>query len=563
MENMLVLLLELLWALAAVFGELPTTCVVASMTGLPCMYEGHLITDRNWYGYLANVTIMATGRLTFEFTYPADKCCQNVLFYSEDQMSIISARMNCWQKEYLLRPEDDQILRLTPRFSWSGCHMTHPNGIPTYVCHGGRSFTSSGGNMGDKAETWYIAVSNCATLEGLDLKYKLDIYGHVGECKSGYKILTTTPPMAPSPRVGELVPKEDMDAVVSDDACLIQGTLNISAKDWHGFLVNISLSKGGGFRFRFTYPYAMQVQNVILYNQIDVQKLKGEMNCWQKEGIIRSRHVPDQILDLSFRSSWNGCTSRNTSQGRSLTCQGERRYDTDRKLFVAVSNCRSERGLFLKYRFEVTGFEGNLCSGSRRIHHGGSTIIIFICSLAVILGMQTTIPRDYILGQSLTFIYQSLQLVYRWWRYTHLLSIGQCYMITRSMLYFSMYNNNNMRSRNQRCNSWRVHVSPAPIRVIPALLVVINTSREVGCFVVVCDYYLCQIPINTRKNDISHGHSVSCVLIIRHWQARTDSRNTAADNFGLLYNIDGFSSPRWCHPIRSAFPSNDNRNWHE
>lgn len=94
--------------------------VASTAAGVPCVFEGHLKTDKNWYGYLANISVVTTARMTFEFTYAADRCCQNVLFYTEDQTSIISARMNCWQKEYLLRPEDDQILRLTPRFSWSG-----------------------------------------------------------------------------------------------------------------------------------------------------------------------------------------------------------------------------------------------------------------------------------------------------------------------------------------------------------------------------------------------------------------------------------------------------------
>jgi hypothetical protein len=88
--------------------------------GSPCVFEGHLKTDRNWYGYLANVSFVTTARMTFEFTYPADRCCQTILFYTNEQTSIINARMNCWQKEYLLRPEDDQMLRLTPRFAWSG-----------------------------------------------------------------------------------------------------------------------------------------------------------------------------------------------------------------------------------------------------------------------------------------------------------------------------------------------------------------------------------------------------------------------------------------------------------
>ena len=81
---------------------------------------------------------------------------------------------------YDFRPEDDQILRLTPRFSWSGCHLSHPNGLPTYTCEGGRSFTSS--SSGEKPTTWYMAVSNCASLMGLELDYRIEVLGHIGDC---------------------------------------------------------------------------------------------------------------------------------------------------------------------------------------------------------------------------------------------------------------------------------------------------------------------------------------------------------------------------------------------
>ena len=81
-------------------------------SGRPCVYSGHLKTDRSWYGYLANISLAGgTGRLVFEFSYPAESCCLSVLFYHEDQLSIMSARTNCWQKEDLLRPDVDQILR--------------------------------------------------------------------------------------------------------------------------------------------------------------------------------------------------------------------------------------------------------------------------------------------------------------------------------------------------------------------------------------------------------------------------------------------------------------------
>lgn len=78
----------------------------------PCIIDGHLRTDRNWHGYLANITVVGVARLTFEFVYPVERCCQNILFYRQDQAAIVGARMNCWQKEYLLRPEDDQVGRV-------------------------------------------------------------------------------------------------------------------------------------------------------------------------------------------------------------------------------------------------------------------------------------------------------------------------------------------------------------------------------------------------------------------------------------------------------------------
>ena len=358
-----------LWIGCVAFCLLRTTCgspgvgiLGGSENGLPCVYEGHLKTDRDWFGYLANITIMTTGRMSFEFSYPADKCCQNVLFYQEEQMSIINARMNCWQKEALVMPEDDQILRLTPTFSWSGCHLSHPNGLPTYTCEGGRSFTSTTGGV--KPTSWYIAVSNCHSLMGLDLNYRLLVVGHIGECKQPYRIATTTTiPPVPSPRVGQLGPENQAPQISGDKVCVIEGTLNTTI-NWYGFLSNVSLNRGGGFKFRFSYPFSMQVQNVIMYNMQDVTKLNSDQSCWQKEGVIRSRNVPEQIMDLSYRSSWNGCISKNGSGTRTLICAGQRRFDTPRRIYLAVSNCRSHSGVYLDYRFEVANYAGSLCSGA-------------------------------------------------------------------------------------------------------------------------------------------------------------------------------------------------------
>ncbi len=361
------------WAYLLLVLSIPL-CLTS--TGIPCLYEGHLKTDRNWFGFLVNITIMTTGRMTFHFQYPADKCCQNILFYLEDQMSILNARMNCWQKESLLRPEDDQILRLTPRFSWSGCHMIHPKGMSAYTCEGGRSFTSSSG--GEKPTTWYIAISNCASLMGLELKYRIEVVGHIGECK--------TPVTAP--------PTKSPDLVLSDDGtnslhrageasitrssnnprvCAVEGELNTTT-DWFGYIANVTLKKGGGFRFKFSYPTRMYQQNVLLYGIKNVMKIRPQQSCWQKEGMISADQVNDQILDLTVRASWNGCVLENSSLAtETLVCQGERRYNTPRKIYIAVSNCRTRNGLLLKYRLEFFGYQNRPCSGARL--DGASTVL--------------------------------------------------------------------------------------------------------------------------------------------------------------------------------------------
>lgn len=336
----------------------------ADGAGIPCIYEGHLQTDKNWYGYLANISVRTTGQLIFEFAYPADRCCQNILFYLEDQIPLMSPRMNCWQREYLLRPEDDQILRLTPSFSWSGCHLTKHEGVDMFVCKGGRSFSVD--SVNGRLTTWYIAVSNCAILQGLDLLYRLEIYGHVGECSqpasTGHDVTTA---VAKSPVVkASLTPREATNTHQHKDSesCIFQGSIN-TTNSWYGFIRNLSLNSGGGFRFAFTYPYSMQTQNVILYSDEDIRKLDWELSCWDKEGLISSQMVPKQILDMSFRSTWNGCSFNHTGTLRNLTCVGHRIFDSPQKVYMALSNCRSSNGLQLHYRLEIFGYN-DVCSGS-------------------------------------------------------------------------------------------------------------------------------------------------------------------------------------------------------
>ena len=109
-----VLSLCLMIVMVALQRIMMTSCEYHSY---PCVHHGHLRTDDDWFGFLANMTILKSGRISFEFSFPAESCCINVLFYNEAQMYALNSHMNCWQKEDLVRPEDDQILRLTPSFT--------------------------------------------------------------------------------------------------------------------------------------------------------------------------------------------------------------------------------------------------------------------------------------------------------------------------------------------------------------------------------------------------------------------------------------------------------------
>ena len=237
------------------------------------------------------------------------------------------------------------MLRLTPSFSWSGCHTATASGdSPTtrdrpsdmYVCKGGRSFAV------DESErdpvTWFVAVSNCATLHGLDLYYFMKIEGHIGPCRpmkmSEMERPSSTTPRSPvikswlppptptsfvhqpasTPAKAGLTPREAAlvkdivmfgedssdDDEEEEDVCLIEGDVN-TTRNWFGFIANLTMARDGWFRFVFTYPYDMQVQNVLLYERDELLNLHWDQTCFEKELVIPQLLVTQKILDLSFR----------------------------------------------------------------------------------------------------------------------------------------------------------------------------------------------------------------------------------------------------------------------
>ena len=62
------------------------------------------------------------------------------------------------------------------------------------------------------------------------------------------------------------------DDDITNGACHIQGVLNITNSNWFSFLGNFTLKPGGGFKFWFSYPLHMQVQNVVIYFEEDLPR---------------------------------------------------------------------------------------------------------------------------------------------------------------------------------------------------------------------------------------------------------------------------------------------------
>jgi len=363
-----------------------------SPSGMPCIYEGYLSTARNWFGYLANITVVVTGRMLFEFTYPAKQCCHNVLFYSAKQVAFISPHMTCWQKEYVLRPENDQILRLTPRFSWSGCHLVHPVGELLYICEGGRSFAVD--DEPRHASTWHLAISNCATRSGIDLRYRLVVYGVIGQCQhhfreAGEKLSVRIKAHAQFPQA-----TSEWYDTVSKSTCIVEGSAN-SLDSWFGFLANVSLHHGGGFRFHFRFPALMsvpvtsQILSVLLYTTDDVRRLNAEQTCWQRYTLISHKYHPEQLIEIASKSSWNGCASENlTDEGLIVTCHSERRFDGARQFHIAVSNCRHpEHGIQLQYRLEFYDYDSvtQYCISCRAYFH---IMLTVVCNFVIFIGVS-------------------------------------------------------------------------------------------------------------------------------------------------------------------------------
>ncbi|XP_066528431.1 transmembrane protein 145 isoform X2 [Hoplias malabaricus] len=134
--------------------------------------RGIVNTKEDWVFLTRFCFLTDFGRLDFKFRYPKSRCCQNILLYFDEssQWPAVYKRpeKDCYQKEAVLRPENNQVINLTTRYTWSGCVVEGEGDEEVLSCIGGRSFRSV------RERWWYIALSKCGG-GGLQLEYEMKL----------------------------------------------------------------------------------------------------------------------------------------------------------------------------------------------------------------------------------------------------------------------------------------------------------------------------------------------------------------------------------------------------
>ena len=72
---------------------------------------------------------------------------------------------NCFQREAVLRPENNQVIILDYFNSWSGCILKNSSNNEMITCIGSRHFHSR------RERWWYVAVSHCG-FEKVHFRFK-------------------------------------------------------------------------------------------------------------------------------------------------------------------------------------------------------------------------------------------------------------------------------------------------------------------------------------------------------------------------------------------------------
>lgn len=156
--------------------------IIGTRLSKACTFEGTLVTESNWYGYLANVTFRNStiNGFSFNFSYPSSYSTETVILYFDDQISNVSRESTCIKKKSVASEQNNQLIELSTGQLWSGCsqyNLSNTDGtMDVWIqCKSSRSFRTV------RPRKWYIAVSNCDRSKGLWLQYSLNFTGAV-EC---------------------------------------------------------------------------------------------------------------------------------------------------------------------------------------------------------------------------------------------------------------------------------------------------------------------------------------------------------------------------------------------
>ncbi|KAL7835710.1 hypothetical protein SRHO_G00280570 [Serrasalmus rhombeus] len=187
------------------FAVVSSVLCVGSVLGK--YVRGIVNTKEDWVFLTRFCFLTDSGRLDFKFRYPKSRCCQNILLYFDESSQWPSVYKrpekdilihfepeasssapykegssgylhfyfdtdticnDCYQKEAVLRPENNQVINLTTRYTWSGCVVEGEGDEEILSCVGGRSFRSV------RERWWYIALSKCGG-GGLQLEYEMKL----------------------------------------------------------------------------------------------------------------------------------------------------------------------------------------------------------------------------------------------------------------------------------------------------------------------------------------------------------------------------------------------------
>ncbi|KAK7069098.1 hypothetical protein SK128_011323, partial [Halocaridina rubra] len=133
--------------------------------------EGDLKTAEKW-SFLTRFCFLSNdGTFTFEVEYGVEFGTEKLLLYYDSPHqwpAVYKSEKTCEERESVMKRGNNQFINLTLFSINSECEVVRASGDDaTYHCKGSRTFRSV------RERWWFIAVSNCESTKGLQLKYRI------------------------------------------------------------------------------------------------------------------------------------------------------------------------------------------------------------------------------------------------------------------------------------------------------------------------------------------------------------------------------------------------------